>query len=374
VKRTLGALALLTVMAGSIGCGTGRAAAASAPAAPVVSTVKPRRADLLRTITLPGDLVGIAEAALHAKVTGYLKQIDVDKGDWVKKGQLLATIEVPELEQKLKRARADLEVRRVTYQRLKGVWESDPRLVAREDVDVARGQFFQAQADVEELETLVNYTRLVAPFDGVVTARNVDPGDLIRAGGRAGTSGPEAAPAPAGNAPVLTVADIDPLRVYVYVPEQETGRIRRGMPATLRLQEFPGREFHGSVTRFATALDLSTRTMLTEVDIANPKHELYPGMYADVTIELERHAQALQVPASAVSRSSDHPFVFVVRNGRLKRAPVRLGLANGGWVEVASGLKGDERVVRTATPALSDGEPVQAEAKPDPVPNLAMAR
>jgi multidrug efflux pump subunit AcrA (membrane-fusion protein) len=366
---------LLALAAASIGCGTGPATAASAAPAPIVSTVQPRRGDLVRTITLPGDLVGIFEAALHAKVTGYLQQIDVDKGDWVKKGQLLATIEVPELRQKLKRAKANLEVRRVTYQRLRSVWQSDPRLVAREDVDVAHGQFAQAQADVEELEALVSYTRLLAPFDGVVTARNVDPGDLIRAGGHGGDGAAEAGTASsAATAPVLTVADIDTLRVYVYVPEEETGQIRRGLPATLRLQEFPGREFHGTVTRYATALDLSTRTMLTEVDIPNPTHELYPGMYADVRLELERHARALQLPVSAVGRDGERAFVFVVRHGRLKQSPVKVGLSNGDWVEIASGLKGQEHVVRTATPTLSDGEVVQVRAEKDPGPDLAMAR
>ena len=164
-----------------------------------MTVTRPERGDVARTITLPGDLVGLNEAALYAKVTGYLRRIDVDKGDWVQKGQVLAVIEVPELEQKLKRARANLEVQRVTYERLKGVWTTDRRLVAREDVDIAQGKFEQAQADVEELEAMVGYTQIVAPFDGVITARYVDPG-RADPGGRARRTGrgPAAAVAPRG--------------------------------------------------------------------------------------------------------------------------------------------------------------------------------
>jgi membrane fusion protein (multidrug efflux system) len=337
------------------GCGTPEADSAIAQAPPRVTVTMPERRDVTRTSTLPGDVSGLNEAALYAKVTGYLQRIDVDKGDWVKKGQTLAVIEVPELQQKLKRARANLDVKRVTYDRLNGVWTADRRLVARQDVDIAQGKLEQARADVEELEALVGYTTIVAPFDGVITARYVDPGALIQADAHGTTSTPGG-----GSVPVVRVADIDTLRVSVYVPEEETSRIRRGMPATLRLREFPGREFVGSVTRFATALDLSTRTMLTEVDLRNPAHELYPGMYADVTLELERHPGALSLPASAIGGAGDARFVYVVRDGALVKLPVTLGIADAGAVEVVSGLHGDERIVTTVTPALREGAEVQA--------------
>jgi len=328
---------------------------------PSVSVVRPERGAMTRSVTLPGDLVGLYESALHAKVTGYLKTIRVDKGDWVKKGEVLAEIEVPELEQKLQRARADLAVRRGTYQRLRRVWETDQRLVAREDVDIAQGQFEQAKAQVEELEALMGYTHIVAPFDGVVTARFVDPGALIQASGHGGSSEMEGSASGNGNnAPIVTLSDIDTLRVYVYVPEEETSLIKAGMPVTLRLREFPGREFTASITRFATALDLSTRTMLVEADIENPKHELYPGMYADVLIELARHDSALKLPASAVGGSGDASFVYVVREGRLAKVPVTTGFTQEGWVEIASGISGDESVVGTVTPDLTEGEAVRA--------------
>ena len=362
MKRTLLWCAGAAVLVAVVGCGDRNAdSAKGTAAAPTVVVTRVSRGEITRAITLPGDLAGLNEAALYAKVTGYLKQINVDKGDWVKQGQVLAVIEVPELEQKLKRARARLQVRRVTYERLQRVWNTDKRLVAREDVDIAQGQFEQAQADVEELEALVGYTRIIAPFDGVVTARYVDPGALIQASGRTGTidTGDQSL-GRAGLAPVVSVADIDTLRVYIYVPENESSEVRQGMPATLRLREFAGREFTGTVTRFATRLDLSTRTMLTEVDIPNPKHELYPGMYADVTLELERHAQALRVPPTAVGAEGDKRFVFVVKDGRLAKTPVTVGIVEPSWVEITSGLSGAEQIVKNVGPALIEGGAVHA--------------
>jgi membrane fusion protein, multidrug efflux system len=322
--------------------------------APVV-VVEPMRKDVVRSITLPGDLVGWYQATLYAKVSGYLKHIDVDKGDWVKQGQVLAEIEVPELEQKLRRARARLQVERVTYDRLKGVLETDPRLVARQDVDVAEGKFEQAKAEADELEALVGYTKIVAPFSGVITARYVDPGALIQASGRSGSAGGGGKQ----GVPIVDMADVNRLRVYVYVPEEEVAEVRRDMPATLALHEFPGRTFTGKVARFATSLDLSTRTMLTEVDLDNPTHELYPGMYADVALELVRHPNAWTLPPTAIGTVDSSAYVYVVHDGRLMKAPVVTGLRETDAVEVASGLSGGEQVVRNIGPALSDGEPVE---------------
>jgi len=359
VKRAkAGAVAVAAALwIGAAGCSS-RVADPTADAHPSpVSVVRPERGTMTRSITLPGDLVGLYEAALHAKVTGYLQSIRVDKGDWVKKGQVLAELEVPELQQKLQRARASLAVERGSYDRLQRVWDSDHRLVAREDVDVAQGKFEQAKAEVEELEALVGYTHIVAPFDGVVTARYVDPGALIQASSQGGVTAEGSSGGKAG--PILSVADIDTLRVYVYVTEEETSLVKAGLPVTLRLREFPGREFKATVTRFANALDLSTRTMLVEADIDNAKHELYPGMYADVTIELARHDDAVKVPGSAVGGSGDAAFVWVVRDGKLAKIPVTTDFSNEGWVEVTSGLTGNETVVATMTSSLTDGQPVK---------------
>jgi membrane fusion protein (multidrug efflux system) len=359
---------------GTLGCEAGRADAPQAPAAVTVAVVEPKRGDVVRSITLPGDLVGFYEAALHAKVSGYLKSISVDKGDAVTQGQVLAEIEVPELQQKLKRARANLEIRRLTRERLEHVWKTDKRLVAREDVDIADSKFEQAQAEVEELEALVNYTHIVAPFDGVVTGRFVDPGALIEASSGDGKSVSEGSAHVKGEAmPVVSVADISKLRVYVYLPETEASAIHVGIPATLRLKEFPGRVFTGSVARFAKSLDLSTRTMLTEVDLDNAQRELYPGMYADVQLELARHHNALQLPTTAIgsAEADGQSFVYAVRDDRLARVPVTLGISTEGWVEVSAGLQGHEQVVRNLNASLRDGEPVRARVDAAPVAGAA---
>jgi membrane fusion protein, multidrug efflux system len=345
---------------GLLGCEAGHADPARQLTPATIAVVQPTRGDVVRSITLPGDLVGFYEAALHAKVSGYLKSIAVDKGDTVTQGQVLAEIEVPELQQNLKRARANLEIRRLTQERLERVWSSDKRLVAREDVDIAESKFQQAQAEVEELEALVNYTHIVAPFDGVVTGRFVDPGALIQASGsQLKSTSQSSAPMKGEGMPVVSVADISKLRVYVYVPEGEASAIHEGIPATVTLKEFPGRHFAGTVARFTRALDLSTRTMLTEVDLDNPKHELYPGMYADVRLDLERHPAAKQLPTTAIGTSGSDSFVYVVRDKRLVRTPVQLGIGTEGRVEITAGVSDAEQVVKNLSPALSEGEAVQ---------------
>lgn len=353
------AVVSLGVVLALAGCTTPAAEPATDVSTRTVTVIRPERRDLVRTLALPGDVVGFTEAPLYPKVTGYLQRIDVDKGDWVKQGQLLAVIEVPELEQKLKRAQARLEVERLTHERLRKVWSSDRRLVSQEDLDVARGKYEQARADVEELTAMMGYTRVTAPFDGVVTARNADPGALLsETGGASGARG--------AKLPLLTIADISTVRVYLYVPEQETSAIRAGAPATLTLREFPGREFRGSVTRFTHALDLSTRTMLTEVDIPNPDHVLYPGMYAEATLELERRPDAIVLPASAVQSDGRASWVLAVRDGLLRKVQVGIGLADGGELEIASGLAVDAQVVAHPTANFADGERVHAVAAATP--------
>ena len=336
---------------------------AEAPAAaPQVVVIRPQRGEAIRSITLPGDAVGYYQSALYAKVTGYLKDIQVDKGDPVKKGEVLANIEVPELRQRLDRARSNLEIQRLTYDRLDKVWKEDPRLVARQDVDMAFSKFQQAQAEYNELAAMVAYTQIVAPFDGIVTERFVDPGALIRAGGQDSATAPMEGTANAGGsaAPVVSVADISKLRVYVYVPQDAVGYVRVGMPVRLEFRELPGHTYMASVARFAHSLDFSTRTMLTEIDLDNSRREIYPGMYANATLELERHSDAIKLPDSAVADSPNGGhFVLVARGGRLEEVPVTIGINTGIYMEITSGLSGSEKVVRSLTAALSSGEQVR---------------
>lgn len=357
IIRTLGPILLLAGLTVVLSACPRDLKSRSSSTAPAVVVATPQRGTITRSLTLPGDLVGYYQSPLYAKVTGYLKTISVDKGDWVKAGQVLAEIEVPELQQRLERARADMEVQKLTYGRLEQVWKSDPKLVARQDVDVADGKYREAKAQADELSALVEYTRIVAPFDGVITGRFADPGALIRASGSAGQNG-DGGGSGQPNA-ILSEAMIDKLRVYVYVPQGVVGTIQRGMLAKLTVQDFPGRVFDGTVTRFATSLDLSTRTMLTEVDINNPRHELYPGMYANVILQLENHPDAIQLRDSAIGTGPDGSYVLVVRDGVLDRVPVTTGIRSGSSVEIVSGLKGGEQVVSALDPGLTQGEVVK---------------
>jgi membrane fusion protein, multidrug efflux system len=344
----------------------GRDAAPAPARMQTVMVTQPRRQDAIRQITLPGDLTGFFQATLYAKVTGYLSKINVDKGDWIRSGEVLAEIEVPELAHRLGHEQATLQINQLTYQRLERVWKSDPRLVAREDVDIAYAKYQESVSNVAELKSMMEYTRIVAPFDGVVTARFVDPGALIQASGGEPTfelGGSAAHPQGTATA-VVSISSMNLLRVYVYVPEEAVGDIRRGMRATLTLREYPGRHFSASVARYATSLDLSTRTMLTEVDVENPQHDLYPGMQANVAINLENHRGALTVPPSAVGGSSTDAAVYVVRNSRLQKIEVTTGIRTGEYVEIVSGLTDQEQVVNNFTPALVQGEQVRTAMMP----------
>jgi membrane fusion protein, multidrug efflux system len=237
-------------------------------------------------------------------------------------------------------------------------------------VDVAMARYEQAKAAVGTLQTMVDYTRIVAPFDGVITGRFADPGALIRAGGGdigsseiSGLISPGATEGAGGHrdggGPVLTMAQVDKLRVYVYVPEQMCALVRRGTPAILRFEEFPGRKFTGVVARYANSLDLATRTMMTEIDIDNPSHQLYPRMYAQVTLDLVRHRDAMRLPVRAVGSLGDSPYVFVVSNGHLLKRPISTGINDGQYVEITSGLRGNELVVAAMRPTLTSGEQVE---------------
>ncbi len=371
MKRLRNTALILALALALAGCGAPTRAREVRVEIPTITVIKPLRRDAINSVALPGDLVGYYEVALHSKVTGYLESIPVDKGDWVKKGQSLAVIEVPELAQNLERAKANLEIKRVTYRRLKKVHDRDPRLVAQEDVDIAYSGMAQARAAVGELEVMVSYTRISAPFNGVITGRFVDPGALIRAGGGDfGVSGNGVAISAGaaegagghlgGGGPLLTMSRIDKLRCYVYVPEEEAALIRVGTPAVIEVRGLRGRTFAARVARYATSLDVATRTMLTEIDLDNPQHELYPRMYASVKLELVRHPRAIELPAQSVEGiGANRGFVFTVENNSLVKVPVTMGITNGRFVEITSGLAGSETVVSTISPALNEGEKIR---------------
>src|SRR5207249_11340294 len=229
----------------------------SAPPTPVQIT-QPKRGPITRFVTLPGEIKPYQQATLYAKVAGYLKTIPVDKGDRAKEGDLIADIEVPELAADLTRYKAEVEVADLDYKRLSESQKKAPDLVVPQTVDNAKGKLDVAKANVERTETLLGFARITAPFSGTVTRRLVDPGAFIPAA----TSG-----SAAQNAAMMTLMDFTRVRVQVAVPELEVPFIRSGLPVKVTVDELANRVFQGEVTRFAYALDETTKTMLSEIEI-----------------------------------------------------------------------------------------------------------
>src|SRR5713101_6544832 len=285
-----------------------------------VQTVHPRRGQITRSITLPGEVKAYQQATLYAKVAGYLKTISVDKGDFVKAGTLLAEIEVPELLADVTKYKAEVEVAELDYQRLSESQKKAPDLVVPQTVDEAKGKLDIARANLERTETLLNYAKIIAPFSGVVTRRMVDPGAFIPAA----TSG-----SAAQNAALLALMDFNTVRVQVAVPELETSLVTKDQPVKVTVDGLPGRSFDGKVTRFAYTLDEASKTMLAEIELPNPKLELRPGMYAIVKIGIERKEDALLVPVEALVAEKAGAFVFTVMDNTAKKIRVQSGFNDG---------------------------------------------
>ncbi len=309
------------------------APAASAP--PVVAIAQPERRDLVRTITLPGDLRPYQEARVYAKVSGYLRWISVDRGDRVKAGAAIAALDAPEMEREYRRAKADMEMKQKVSSRVTDIRAKNRDLISLEEVEQAQTDFEMAKAKRDELDAMMAYTTIRVPFDGVVTARHVHPGALIQAG----TTTQAQASA------IVTVVDLSRLRVTVMVPESDVAWISRQTAVRMTLDARPEEIYAGTVTRYATALDPKSRTMPTEIEIGNLKELLYPGMYAHITLTLESLTNRITVPREAVRPNGGAPQVLIVEDGRVKAVAIRAGYQDAGVVEVLDGLNGSEQVI-----------------------------
>jgi len=319
------------------------------PAAAVaVQLVKPTRGPITRTITLPGEIKANQQATLYAKVSGYLKSIAVDKGDEVKEGALLAEIEVPELLADLAKSKAEVELAKVEYKRISEAQSKAPDLVVPLSVDTAKGRLDVAKANFERAETLQQFTRILAPFSGVVTRRMVDPGAFI----------PAATPGNTQSAALLTLADFSTVRVQVAVPEIEVSLVKMDQPVKVHVASLAGRSFDGKVTRFSYSLDEASKTMVAEVELENPKLELRPGMYVTAKIGIERKSDALLVPAAVVLMEKANASVFTVTNNKAKKLPVKIGFNDGSHIEIVSGLDPASAVLLLGRGTLADGQPV----------------
>jgi RND family efflux transporter MFP subunit len=330
--------------------GTSSTAARATGSVPEVQVVKPIRRDVASTIRIPATVSPLYQTTLYAKVSGYLKSIHSDKGDWVKQGQVLAVLDAPEIEQQYEQALADYTIKKVTYERLAQVWKEAPDVIAKQDVDVAEAAAKATQHLLEQRQTWLDYTKVRAPYDGILTARFADPGAMIQVATASATQA----------VPLFTIMDISTLRFYINVSQEDASFVQRGTPATIVLKTPTEKRIEAAVTRSTMSLDPSTRTMLVEIDVRNPGYALAPGMYAEVVLALRRHKDALVVPPAALISDNSSKAVFVVEQGVARKVPVKTGIDDGVWVEITEGLSGTEDVVVVGKSRLADGKPVKA--------------
>jgi RND family efflux transporter MFP subunit len=319
-------------------------------------------------IALPGNTQAFNDTPIYARTSGYLKAWYVDIGAHVRKGQLMATIETPEIDQQLQvaqanaaSAQADLNLANTTSQRYQNLLQQDS--VSKQETDVAVSSaaaklaaLQAAQANVRRLEELQSFERVYAPFDGVVTARNTDIGSLIDAGG--GSSQPR---------DLFRIAAIDQLRVFVPVPEIYAPALHDGSTATLTMDEYPGQAFTGTIARNSSAIDQTTRTLNVEVDVPNPQHKLLPGAYTFVHFKLPQAQQLLSVPANALLfRAQGTQVGLVMPNGRVHLQNISIAKDNGSTLQVASGLTANDTVILNPADSLAEGQQVRLAGSPQP--------
>ena len=310
-------------------------------AVPAVSVVSPKRASPSQELILPGNVQPFITSPIYARTNGYLKKWYADIGAHVKQGQLLAVIETPEIDQQLEQsisnlntAKANLALAQITKDRYQGLLKTNA--VSEQDVDNAIGTYNAnkaivdaSQANVRQLQALQSFEKIYAPFDGVVTARNTDIGDLINSGSSAGVK-----------TDLFHIAQPGTLRVYVNVPEEYSQNVKVGMTADLNLAEFPGRRFQGKLVRTAEAINVSTRTLLIEIDVANPTGTLLTGSYAEVHLAVPTDASTYLLPVNTLIFRSHGLRVGILRDGKVILANVTPGHDFGEQIQIVCGHHG----------------------------------
>ena len=332
---------------------------------PTVAVVKVDREDLYREVTIPAEFRPYEEVELHAKVSGYVSEMKVDFGDRVKAGQLMATLEVPELLDDLhnamaavQKAEADHTDAHLIHSRLVSVNQQQPNLVAQQDLDTAEAKdgataaaIVAAKADVEKYQTLVSYTQITAPFDGVVTERYADPGTLIQAGTASNSQA----------MPLVRVSDNYRLRLDFPVSVEYVKDIHLGDKVDVRVESLSGRSFAGTISRFTQKVTDNTRTMITEMEVLNPNLEIIPGMYATVVLNVENRPQSLAIPIQTSASGGTTKVLIVNTKHEIEERPVTLGLETPSKYEVVSGLREGDLVMMGNPSQLKPGQKVDTK-------------
>lgn len=358
----------------------------NAAAIPQVLAIQPKEGDPTQEIVLPGNMQAYQDAPIYSRTDGYLKKWYVDIGGRVKKGQLLAEIEAPEVDQQLLQARADLstaqanlQLSQTTSARFSDLLKQDA--VSQQDTDNAvsdtkakQAIVKSAQANVSRLEQLQGFERITAPFDGVLTARNTDNGQLINAGNASTGSTTSVGNSAAGTASVNSrelfhIAALDTLRVFINVPQIYSNDAKPSTIAELTLDQFPGRKFSGKLVRNANAIDLATRTLLVEVDVKNSTGELLPGSYAEVHLKLNSSKPTVVLPVSAlIFRTQGLQVATLGSDNRAHLVNITMGRDYGTQVEVVSGVSPNQRVIDSPPDSLAEGEEVRVVQPKSPTP------
>ena len=317
---------------------------------------KPTSGTIHRWVALPSTLAPWQQATLYAKVTGYIKKIAVDKGDSVKAGQVIAEIEVPELEAELVKFEAEssalkpaLEFAQQEYDRLVKAQKSSPDLIlpqmlekAKAELDKAKAAFDVVDANAKRARVMIGYAKIVAPFDGIITARSVDAGALVNA----------------GTSKVVDLVDASTIRLQIPVTELETSLVQVGKPVRATIDAVGVTPIEASISRISYALDPATRTMLAEADLKNTDLKLRPGMYAMAKIGVEKHENAMLIPVTGLVMEKTAAFVFKPADGKAIKTAITIGFNDGTNVEVLTGLDKDSTVFLPDKVALTDKQPV----------------
>lgn len=305
------------------------------------SAVQPAKGSIHRWVALPATMAPFQQVNLHARVSGYVKSVGADKGDAVKAGEILAYIEVPELESDLVKVKSEMDAAEIELKRLKEARAKSPDLVLPQTVDNADARFSAAKASVDRCLTLLEFAQIKAPFSGTITSRAVDPGAYAASGGSA----------------LFHLIDALKIRCQIPVTEMETPLANAGKPVKLLLDAFPGHLFEAKVSRASQALDAQTRSMLVEADIDNAGAKILPGMSGTARIGVERRDDAVLVPAAAVVMEKTNAFVFKHAGGKAVKTPVKLGFNDGVQIEIPE-LKPDDVLLLVGTNPVADGQEV----------------
>jgi membrane fusion protein, multidrug efflux system len=333
----------------------------------IVSTVAPKPAPTTQDLLLPGSIMSWADASIYARTSGYVQHWYTDIGAHVKAGQTLAQIDAPELDAQLQQARADEATAQANYRfasstaqrwqtmlQTQSVSEQDAQ-AKTSDAAAKLATLQAAQANVARLQELVSYQNVTAPFDGVITARNVQVGALVTAGG---TPGLATMPGE-----LFHISQTDRLRVYVDVPQDDASLVTSGTTVWLSTQQYPGRRFDATVARSSNVIDPVSRTLRVEVDVDNQDGALMPGAYAQVHLALTTASPALELPVSALLFRPDGVTVAVVdAHDKVQLRKVTIGRDFGTYVEIATGLAANERVIDNPGDAIASGQSVRVAA------------